>query len=285
MSENILIPLNFLDLENSKMIRLANAELNVSSEFIDVYDKIIKSQYPNYQIPKFSLCTPKVENEKPRRTLDRILEIFKLFKEGLVLSNFIVYGEFSDIDKLKFDFLPHYTHYVDGNRSPPGYIISSNEEKPFIGFWSEFKDLPFENFAVYKFHLADFEPFSKDTMTNYVESLEYLFVPDSSDGEIAYKFRTRGTLILGRDKNMDERKKIYKNLHNSYNLRSAIVHGNIEKEKKLLNGKNWEDFHSFLRIYVRESIKFFFRKNCLDDNQKRKELIENMTIFKCNIEK
>jgi hypothetical protein len=249
----------------------------------NIYNKTIKLQYPVYAIPKFSLCTPIVENEKPRRTLDRVLDIFKLFKEGLVLSNYIIYGEFDDIDGLKFDHLPHYTHYPDGVRSFPGYIISSEEETSFIKFWNEFKDLPYDNFAVYKFHLADFEPFSRDTLTNYVESLEYLLVPDSSEGEIAYKFRSRGALVIGRDKDANERKEIYRNLDNSYKLRSAIVHGNNSNERKLLNGKTWEGFHRFLRTYVREAIQFFFRKNCLDSNSKRKELIEKMVIFECRV--
>ena len=53
MSENILIPLNYLDIECSQTIELANAEIKLSTELSDIYNNTIKLQYPAYPIPKF----------------------------------------------------------------------------------------------------------------------------------------------------------------------------------------------------------------------------------------
>jgi len=207
-----------------------------------------------------------------------VLIIFKLFKDGLVLSNVLFNDDLKIIDKL-----PHYTHWIDQDRGLPEYIISVEEEKSFIDFWNEFKNIDYSNFTFNRFHLADYNPYSRDRLVNYVESLEFLFVPDSSDGEISYKFRTRGTLVLGQDKSPSERETIYKQLKDAYDLRSAIVHGNKNKENKILRNKKWEDHLRYLRCFTRESIKFYFRYKCLDDNERRRKLMERMMLFNCKL--
>ena len=104
-------------------------------------------------------------------------------------------------------------------------------------------------------------------------------MPDSSSGEISYKFKIRGTKILGENKTQSEKESILINLKNFYNLRSAIVHGNTKKKIKLKNDKKWEDFLIILRDYCRESIKLIFEFGCLDNSNKRKEILEKMVVF------
>lgn len=272
MNGNTIIPLSNFNLEESKIIDLGNANI-IPIEGTAIYNKI--KMEPK---PKYILKIRTIEREKPRRTLDRVLIIFKLFKDRLVLSNVI----FND-DLKGIDYLPHYTHWVDQDRGLPEYVISSHEERSFIDFWNEFKEIDYSNFAISRFHLADYSPYSRDKLVNYVESLEFLFVPDSSGGEISYKFRSRGTLVLGQDKSPPERETIYKQLRDAYHLRSAIVHGNRDKEDTMLKNRTWEDYLQYLRCFTRKSIKFYFRHKCLDNNKERQKLIERMMIFNCKL--
>jgi hypothetical protein len=227
---------------------------------------------------KYCLEIDSIEEEKPRRTLDRILIVFKLFKDRLVLSNRILAGN-KIIDKL-----PHYIHWVDEDRGVPLYCLNEYEESTFCEFWKEFFEIDYANFAVNRFHLADYMVYSTDRFVNYVETLEYLFVPDSGEGEILYKLRSRGAQILGKNKNPDDRKNIYLELKHAYNLRSAIVHGKTSKEiNKLLRNKTWEENIRPIRCYSREAIKFFFRAKRLDNAEERRKLMEKMLIFESEI--
>lgn len=223
---------------------------------------------------KYCLEINSIQGEKPRRTLDRILIVFKLFKDSLVLSNTILAGN-NIIDEL-----PHYTHWVDKDRGVPLYYLSEDEESTFCEFWKEFFEIDYDNFAVNRFHLADYVAYSTDRFVNYVEALEYLFVPDSDEGEISYKFRSRGAQILGKNKKPDNREKIYLELKHAYKLRSDIVHGETSKGiNKLLRNKTWEENIRPIRCYSRDAIKFFFHAGCLDNANKRRKLMEKILIF------
>jgi hypothetical protein len=127
--------------------------------------------------------------------------------------------------------------------------------------------------------LAEYEPFSQDRFANYIEALEFLLVPDSIDGELAFKFRMRGTILFGRSKLREEREHIYKQLKDAYDLRSAIVHGNNKRMEKIIGKTTWEEITKPIRNYTRDAIKFFFKKGCLDDNEARTKLINELTIF------
>ena len=221
----------------------------------------------------FVLEMPARDDELPRRTLDRALTVFKLFKDDLVLANLIFDGV-----KLA-DYLPHYVHWRDRDRDLKQYQLDENEASDFANFWRKFIELPPGNFAVYRFHLADYRAYSRDRLTDYVESLEYLLVPDSGEGEIGYKFRSRGCLLFGKDAYSTKRKAIYDELKELYELRSAIVHGDSTRESKLVPDNVWENRLRSLRHYNREAIKFFFRKGCLDDSDRRRELLEKELLF------
>jgi len=207
----------------------------------------------------------------PRNALNKILVIFKLFKDDLINSNLIIEGG-KPVDRL-----PHYTYWIDPHRGAPIYRLSSDEETQFCSFWKNYAEINAENFAVYRFNLADYEPFSSDRFVNYIESLEYLLVPDSSEGEIRFKFSMRGAILLG--KTVGEREGILDLFKAAYDLRSAIVHGNNEKITKLKGKRTWEDVTKPIRAYTRDAIKFFFENGCLDNAEERSKLIQRITIF------
>ncbi|MCX6660430.1 MAG: HEPN domain-containing protein [Candidatus Bathyarchaeota archaeon] len=225
----------------------------------------------------FVLEMPVRDDELPRRTLDRALTVFKLFKDDLVLANLIFDG-----DKL-VDYLPHYVHWIDRDRGLKQYQLDKNEASEFADFWKEFIGLPPGNFAVYRFHLADYRAYSRDRLTDYVESLEYLLVPDSGEGEIGYKFRSRGCLLFGENVDASKREAIYNELKELYELRSAIVHGDSSRESRLVPDNIWENRLRPLRHYNREAIKLFFRARCLEDSDKRRALLEKKLLFEAKI--
>jgi len=68
-----------------------------------------------------------------------------------------------------------------------------------------------------------------DALIDYWIALEGLFVPDSSQ-EVRHRSSFRVGAWLGRTS--DEREKIYKDLLESYDLRSRIVHGGVPTTKK-----------------------------------------------------
>jgi hypothetical protein len=228
--------------------------------------------------PRFFL---EIEDETDvRDTLDRALVVFKLFKNDPLLANIAF------VDTLRIEF-QEYLYYTGPARPHvPEYHLTLDEEKRLDPFWREHISINSKNFAVYQFHLADFGPYLRPSFVNYVESLEYLLVPDSEGGEIAYKFRSRGALILGQDKQPAERKMIYARLKESYSLRSAIVHGaSEEKHRKRfceLAGiaDEWSDaLLSVIRCDARRALCYFFRERCLDDRKLRGKLLQERLIF------
>ncbi|MFP4642360.1 MAG: hypothetical protein ACLFPU_09340 [Dehalococcoidia bacterium] len=69
----------------------------------------------------------------------------------------------------------------------------------------------------------------EDKLIDYWIALESLFVPDSTE-ELSYRTALRIAAFLGSDG--VERTQIYKQMKDSYRLRSEIVHGSIRKRKK-----------------------------------------------------
>ena len=266
--QKLIIPLSNFDRDRSSVLDLGGPRIISATEVSIPIQLPLKCKY--------ILEMNSREREIPRRTLDRVLTVFKLFKDSLILSKFVFIGT-------QPDYLPHYTHWIDSDRGVPLYRLNEDEETKFCKFWNEYIEVNPKNFAVFRFHLADYSAYSTDRFVDYVESLEYLFVPDSGEGEIAYKFRTRGSLILGRNKLPDKRRQIFSNLKNAYSLRSAIVHGR-NNVNKLLRGRTWEDNLQPIRCYARDAIKFFFQAGCLDNATVRKKVMENLLIFKAKIQ-
>ncbi len=71
-----------------------------------------------------------------------------------------------------------------------------------------------------------------DAMIDYWIALEALFVPESTQ-EVRYRASLRVAAFIGAT--TEERVRVYKDLRNSYDLRSAIVHGRVPKSEQKLN--------------------------------------------------
>jgi hypothetical protein len=274
LTETLTIPLRNIFLENRSGMKLGDSRIVAWATLPDATRGLIQENTGSKY--DFVLQTP-ARNERVRTTLDRALTVFKLFKDNLVLANY-VFGQDTILDSP-----PHYTHWLDEHRGLPEFRLSQSEESEFAKFWNEFIDLPPENFAVFRFHLADYRPYSRDRYTDYVESLEYLLVPDSDEGEISYKFRSRGCLILSKSGSAAERKRLYVDLRDAYSLRSAILHGDSKKETRTVLQGRWEDKLRPVREYDREAIKYFFKAGCLVDSEKRRELLERELVLEARL--
>jgi hypothetical protein len=279
--ETLTIPLVNLQLERSDIIDLGASKIIPISRVSDPIRSMARlgietDTYPPALPVDYVLQTQseqKVDDAQAEVFLNRALTVFKLFKDSLVFSNVIVIG---DPPERAYGL----RHYKPWSRVPiERYSLADNETKQFVEFWKRFIGVNPGSFPVYRFHLADFRPYLRDRVVDYVDSLEYLFVPDSGEGEISYKFRSRGTLLIGHDKNSESKGRIYEALKRAYTLRSAIVHGNADKEDQLLKDSTWEDEIAPIRCYDREAIKFFFIAGCIDDSEKRRTLLEKRLIF------
>ena len=206
----------------------------------------------------------------------RALAVFRLFKDAQIVCESLVVGR-PPRGTVSF------RHFIPWSRiGIPPYYLKENEQRNFAEFWKGLTGLDPTNFAVYRFALADFRPYLYDRFADYVESMEYLFVPDSGGGENRYKFSSRSALILGRYEAGSKRLQIYEEMKDAYDTRSAIVHGTVPAEDRLHIGENkfsrWEDANQLLRQYNREAILFFFNRACLGDRNKRTELLERLLI-------
>ena len=278
------VPLGNFDRQSQLASNLGDARIIASKKLprklfeyiLDSFEK--RRELVDINPPKFylqmNLADETLKNdETTRRPLDRTLVIFKLFKDGLVKSNIIFVQHKGTINNFLWR---HYVRWTHPETPVPAYLLKRTEESSFRKFWREFASIDTSNFAVHRFHLADFRPYLRDRFTDYVESLEYLLVPDSGEGEIAYKFRTRGALTLSTPR---KRVQVYENLDDAYNLRSAVVHGAGERESKILSKKGateiegWEEMIRLTRTYDRQLITLFFREKCYDNRDVRRKYL------------
>ena len=192
--------------------------------------------------------------------------MLKLFKEKFIFSQIV----YSYIDN-QIDVLPHYQPYQRYSYDEDLYKIEKEEEEEFTNFWRKFINIPYSTtYSLYRFHLADYRPYSMDTYIDYVESLESLLVPDGDEGNISKKFKNRGASILA---NVESKNKIKKNLFELYDRRSTIVHG----KEKMTDIEKWttEDWKApikLIRCYDRKIIKYVVDKNILDFDERKSEM-------------
>jgi hypothetical protein len=220
---------------------------------------------PSYYLQMLLPESVMEDDETKRRPLDHALAVFKLFKNAIVMSNYVL---ITRNGRTETTYWRHYVHYA--RVKPVQYYLSEKDEAEFRTFWKEFDSLEMSSFPVYRFHLAEIRPYLRDRFSDFIESLEYLLVPDSGEGEIAFKFRLRGALILSPPEN---RREVYENLRDSYDLRSAIVHGNTNREGELIRKRAWEEWIDLVRDYNRRVLVQFFRSGCLGDRTKRRDLL------------
>jgi hypothetical protein len=102
---------------------------------------------------------------------------------------------------------------------------------------------------------------NEDKLIDYWVALESLFASDSNQ-EVKFRASLRIAAFLG--KTPDKRKEIYTDMRNSYDWRSAIVHGDFRKPNKIKELNKKCPLHQITektRSYLRESILRFLESN------------------------
>ena len=101
----------------------------------------------------------------------------------------------------------------------------------------------------------------EDKLIDYWVALESLFASDSNQ-EVKFRASLRIAAFLG--STPDKRKEIYTDMRNSYDWRSAIVHGEFRKPNKIKELNKKCPLHQVTektRSYLRESILRFLESN------------------------
>ena len=222
---------------------------------------------------KYFIEATSFNGEDGRRTLDRALTILKLFKEYFIFS-----GVTYQYSNRHVDPLVHYQPFQRYTYDDNAYTVLENEENSFLNFWNDFYKAPYNTlYPFYRFHLADYRPYSIDCYVDHVASIESLLVPDGNDGKITKKFQKRGAYIINHESSANFRD-CERYLRKAYDLRSDIVHGNKQMDKGVATKSrdDWKDDIKKIRNYNRMIIRYII-KNGLCDFEKRKSKMK--TIF------
>ena len=249
---------------------------------------------PCYPPKWYTIHVNLLPNEKENIAYERVQIIFKLFKEGAI--NFLGYlNDHSEFLNRK----PYQVYW----RRPPNriqYVIRQNEEKSFVSFWNSFREISTVDFAIYRFHQADFKFQYPDRFLDYVLSIESLMIPDGK-GQKSAQF-VKGAYILSKmDKSLN-RKYLTHYLGNVYEKRGSIVHGSVtldapcnlsDEEKQQIKleyekdgpdavenfelSASWEKCVIPLRCCNRNLIKCFYLEGLIGKVQERKDFIKSIT--------
>jgi hypothetical protein len=275
--EKLFIPLYNFECKYRKTLILKNAKLHRTKDITQstiLHHKrtdSVTNVKASYEIilPKYIMEIDNIFSYQTH-TLDMVLAIFKLFKENPdpVTSYYILKMEPNTELKVKY-FYPYYEYWINLSREMIKYTLFESDKKHFIKFWNEFINIKLFH-PIYRFLLADFNPYLYNQFFEYVLALEYLFVPEDSP-EISYKFKTRGALIL-EPKDSIKREQVLNDLNDIYTLRSKIAHS--AKPNKSLKGKEWEDWITKVRDYTRRAIIFFHQKKLLNEREKNNNSLD-----------
>jgi len=258
--EKFFIPIENLVLDSTEGLNLGKIQISPAKP--QVYKAKPRIHRFGYYL------TGSAEEEEQRKFLEKILIVMKLFKDKVPHASIILRDGKPPLSL---------NYYIAWNNNDT-YYISKDEESSFADFWRKYQAINQSNFAVRRFYKADFRPLKSDYLLDYVQALEYLFVPLSTGGKKIDKFRSRGSIVLGR--NHEDKIKIFCELNQAYKLRNSIVHGDDTERDNLLKNRDindpevWEAEAVQIRHYCRRAIIYFFDNECLDDAEKRLALLE-----------
>lgn len=259
------IPLFNLELQSGSSVDLEKAS---------IVELPTRKRSVTFHAPKYELRMEERPNEEWRRSLDRALVIFKLFKDGIVLANEVV------ADSGQRDILPHYIPWTSSAAKRRIYSLSKEELPSFQGFWKDYQDIDPEDFSVSRFHIADYEPYLADRYVDHVMALECLLVPDGGQGEIGFKFACRGALLLSDEATVESRESTFRRFRVYYDTRSQIVHGDSGKKKVPRTPARWEEDLEPLRTHTRQTIRMFFEAGLLSETvDLRRKAIQRATVY------
>lgn len=259
----MLLPLYNFDTEASTVVELDGARIIPLAQVPE------KLRSLSSVACKYWLEIDETEND-PRGAFDRALVVMKLFKDAVVTSN--VYVSPDSTRRLR--------HYKIFTKVPRNYFLEASEVESFRAFWNEFRSISTREFVVRSFHDAIYRPYLNQRIVDYVVTLENLLVPDGIAGKVAYRFRTRGAVLLASPDTPEVKRRVYTDLNKYYTIRSQQVHGGKWKGPGTRDGDGWEELLRPIRNYAREAIVYFHREGCLMDAEKRRQFILEKTVLR-----
>lgn len=291
-SKLITIPLFNFELTDTRVCKLGTDRIEKANT-----KQIEESKGPYYYAFNLKVMPGNDNDEDYRQAFNKGIITLKLFKDEFILADFYQLPD-RDLGVRIFYFIP-WGRVIDRR-----YSISLRDKRKLRRFWEDLQDIDTKNFAVSRFHLAEYRPKDNDRFLDYVLALEFLLVPMVKT-EIAYQFRLSGALCLGKHDNLSIQKR-FELLNCIYDLRSRIVHGEpdiaairnlrklvvpneSEKEREaILTNKNerlkWRILIETIRTYVREAILLFYKEKdsegirLLDNNDDRRKWIKGKIL-------
>lgn len=178
---------------------------------VDIYEKIRERKTKNDNI------------------IQGVLQIFRLFKEGYVMSGDYFELQYPPILGVASNRPPSYNTEII--RLNP-YELSDDEIEPFKNLYEELKDNYLYKNNEFSISLRRFNDALNrfrydDKLIDMVIAFEALLFKGGENTELLYRLRLRTSKLL--KKEYEERMKIKNRLNEVYRLRSSIVHGETYK--------------------------------------------------------
>jgi len=268
---SIIFPLHFFALDKAQHLELEKASIKyLKLPFVPLVrakDEMEIRFYPWH----FWLSCKLSSNENPRPTFDKALAIVNLWSSHFFTPNYYFYSNKNEVSS---HLLAHYRQW---NRKQSLYCLPSCDFETFKSHWRHHRSIDNDSFAVDRYNQACQQPYDRDLIRNYVEVLEYLFVPDAKEGSITEKFCTRPLILFFRNlsSEKEDKKRIYTCFKKAYNYRSRVTHGG-----------NLPEFCTatmidFLENVARNAIRFFHAHGVLDQNknEEREKIIRRFTTL------
>jgi hypothetical protein len=192
--------------------------------------------------------------------IDAVLSLLRFFKAGLVFFELIRISS----GPAEWGLFNSYETDSKKVRFGPTYILGSDEIGAFQEHWGRLQSFDWKarkSFDVVRrrFNLAQERELNEDRVIDYVICLEALFSEPEEKTEIAYRLGLRAAKFLA--DHPDSRRALHNFFKESYNVRSAIVHGSHKLKYPLRLGSDQrmdeEELCRELEEFVRQAMLKF----------------------------
>jgi len=269
-------PLLNFEMEDTKVELTGNILIRELTDYEKKPPNLLVERWPGLGYEKFALqCSIIKPDPEPepgfylndgKTCLENVLTLLRLFKEEVVGFNLIVqplcsapsYG-------MTAEHLKHYQLWLP-KQFKEKYKLLKNETGELQAFFVDFWRRDFQAFslALDYFNKSYIEPYIRDSLLDLVICLENLYLRKEEPELKAYKLRLRASYILST--RFEERKNVFEDLKDAYNLRSNIVHGDKIPVVDY-------PFLFKIRNYARESIKKFLKEPSLANSNVLDEIV------------
>jgi hypothetical protein len=208
-----------------------------------------------------------MERTDSTETIDRLITVLRLFKEGIFGVNAIRGKCDLDIPVLGIGTRSGLSFkYFHGKT----YNLSQNEIPEFKNLWQLMykADLSADkslHLAIRRFNYAYERDRYEDKLMDYMIAFEALFFKRGEVGEFAHKLASRVSHLL--KDNFDDRKDVFNGMKDFYKKRGDVVHG----EDTTID----QTFVNNVEEYLRQSIKIFLNRLKTQNHQ---DIIEHLDL-------